>query len=122
MTPSLDEFRRAYAADDNEWWRLECGHHMNLFEAALEALDAARSRIAELEAQQPKPAGYVVGWQENRLYLALDNSDLTSSLEDIEPQAFATLGGARMFAAECGPEDPLTRFRVYELREVSDRG
>ncbi|MCC3333563.1 hypothetical protein [Nocardia abscessus] len=65
QTPSLDEFRRVYEADNNAWWRLECGHHMNLFDAALEKLDAmlelardrkddlviAQARIAELEAQ-----------------------------------------------------------------------
>lgn len=38
-TPPLDEFRRLYAEDDNLWWRVECGHHQNLFEAACERID-----------------------------------------------------------------------------------
>jgi len=52
VTPLLEEFRRVYEADSNAWWRLESGHHMNLFDAALDALDAARARIAELEGER----------------------------------------------------------------------
>lgn len=43
QTPPLDEFLERFVADDNEWWRLDCGHHLNLFEAAVE-------RMRELEA------------------------------------------------------------------------
>lgn len=43
VTPPLDEFLSRYAEDDNEWWRLSCGHHQNLFEEAVE-------RIEELQA------------------------------------------------------------------------
>jgi hypothetical protein len=41
-TAPLDDFLAAYSADDNWWWRVPCGHHMNLFDAAIE-------RIEELE-------------------------------------------------------------------------
>jgi len=94
-TPSLDEFRKAYEADDNLWWMLQSGDHMNLFDQALERIDeleaewdrsradagrahgnagalharvmellaqvsARDARIAELEAAQRPPLGYVV--------------------------------------------------------------
>jgi hypothetical protein len=38
MTPTapLDEFLAALAEDDNLWWRVACGHHQNLFDAACE--------------------------------------------------------------------------------------
>src|SRR5690606_34958123 len=103
-----------------------------------------RARIAELEAQQPyrevwsdevapggrvcsicgqpvesepcpkhAPDGYVVGWKyDGQLHIAYDEA---------EP-SYATAGEARVVAAECCCEDPATEFRVYELREVSDRG
>jgi len=41
-TAPLEEFIVAYFEDDNIWWRIDCGHHMNLFDAAVE-------RIRELE-------------------------------------------------------------------------
>ena len=42
VTPPLGEFVTEYERDDNVWWTISCGHHQNLFDAALE-------RIAELE-------------------------------------------------------------------------
>lgn len=33
-TPDLDTFLVAYAEDDNIWWEIACGHHMNLFDEA----------------------------------------------------------------------------------------
>ena len=104
----------------------------------------ARARVAELEAAQsyrevwsdevapggrvcsicghpvesepcPKhaPDGYVVGWKyDGQLHIAYDEA---------EP-SYATAGEARVVAAECCCEDPATEFRVYELRELSDRG
>jgi hypothetical protein len=42
-TAPLMEFVTAYEHDDNWWWQIGCGHHENLFDAALE-------RIEELEA------------------------------------------------------------------------
>lgn len=41
LTPSLDAFLVAYAADDNEWWRLDCGDHQNLFDEAIDRLNAS---------------------------------------------------------------------------------
>lgn len=35
-TAPLDEFLVAYNQDDNLWWRIGCGHHQNLFDAAIE--------------------------------------------------------------------------------------
>lgn len=40
-TPALDEFLLAYSADDNWWWRVSCGHHQNLFEEAVDRMQAA---------------------------------------------------------------------------------
>jgi hypothetical protein len=37
-TCSLDDFLPAYERDDNVWWMIECGHHQNLFDAAVERL------------------------------------------------------------------------------------
>ena len=59
------------------------------------------------------PDGYVVGWKyDGQLHIAYDEA---------EP-SYATAGEARVVAAECCCEDPATEFRVYELRELSDRG
>lgn len=38
-TPPVDEFLATYADDDNIWWAIACGHHQNLFEAAVEDRD-----------------------------------------------------------------------------------
>jgi len=45
-TPELDEFLSRYEADHNEWWRIECGHHMNLFDMAVERMKAAEDATA----------------------------------------------------------------------------
>jgi hypothetical protein len=44
--PTLDEFMVAYEADDNEWWRLSCGEHQNLYEYAVERFEAAEATLA----------------------------------------------------------------------------
>jgi hypothetical protein len=36
-TASLDEFLDAWQEDPNLWWRISCGHHLNLFEAAIDS-------------------------------------------------------------------------------------
>ncbi len=41
-TAPLEDFLRIYEQDDNWWWRIACGHHQNLFDAAVE-------RVRELE-------------------------------------------------------------------------
>jgi hypothetical protein len=35
-TAPLEDFLVAMAIDDNTWWRVGCGHHLNLFDAACE--------------------------------------------------------------------------------------
>ena len=51
QTPTLDEFNAMYDEDDNIWWRIACGHHQNLYEAAVEryqTAEAAIQRVREL--------------------------------------------------------------------------
>lgn len=38
-TANLDAFLTAYESDDNIWWMIECGHHQNLFEAAIDRIE-----------------------------------------------------------------------------------
>ena len=45
VTPPLDDFLREYEQDDNCWWRMACGHHQNLFEEAVERMQAAERRL-----------------------------------------------------------------------------
>jgi hypothetical protein len=47
VTPKLDDFLVEYEADDNVWWRLACGHHQNLFEEAVERMQAAERRLPD---------------------------------------------------------------------------
>jgi hypothetical protein len=49
-TAPLADFLEAWEADDNLWWRLAAGHHLNLFEAAIEKLDEATQANDEYEA------------------------------------------------------------------------
>ena len=44
-TAPLDDFLIAYEDDDNWWWRIGSGHHMNLFDEAVQ-----RVREAQREA------------------------------------------------------------------------
>jgi hypothetical protein len=37
-TAPLADFLAAMAEDDNWWWRIGCGHHLNLFDMAVEAI------------------------------------------------------------------------------------
>lgn len=46
VTPSLDDFLARFEFDDNEWWRIPCGDHLNLFEEAVERMQAAERRLA----------------------------------------------------------------------------
>lgn len=45
VTPLLDDFLREYEADDNVWWGMGCGHHQNLFEAAVERMETAEKLL-----------------------------------------------------------------------------
>jgi hypothetical protein len=46
VTPPLDEFLARYEFDDNEWWRMAPGHHLNLFDEAVERMQRAERRLA----------------------------------------------------------------------------
>ena len=45
MTSDLDTFLAAMAVDDNEWWRVSCGDHLNLFEDAVDRMKEAEARM-----------------------------------------------------------------------------
>lgn len=55
QTPTLDEFNAMYDEDDNIWWRIACGHHQNLYEAAVERYQTAEAQIQRVRY------GYSVG-------------------------------------------------------------
>jgi hypothetical protein len=40
-TPPFEKFLELEAEDDNFWWRISCGHHMNLFEDATARIEIA---------------------------------------------------------------------------------
>lgn len=48
-TAPLADFLAAYSQDDNWWWRISCGSHQNLFDSAVDALEAA---VAERDRLQ----------------------------------------------------------------------
>jgi hypothetical protein len=45
VTPKLDDFLKQYDEDENIWWGMACGHHMNLFDEAVERMRAAERRL-----------------------------------------------------------------------------
>lgn len=63
VTPTLTEFLAKYEKDDNEWWRLDCGHHRNLFDDAVERLAYAREERdkARALAHEAAKEAYLVG-------------------------------------------------------------
>lgn len=57
-TPALANFLERYVEDDNEWWRLDAGHHQNLFDAAVSEMQfqgdlvrALRGKVDRLRAE-----------------------------------------------------------------------
>ena len=48
QTPTLDEFAAMYDEDEHLWWRIGCGHHQNLYEAAVERYEQAEAAIARV--------------------------------------------------------------------------
>jgi len=46
-TAPLDEFLEEFLLDENIWWRIGCGHHLNLLSEALEKLIELRERDVE---------------------------------------------------------------------------
>jgi hypothetical protein len=49
-TAPLDEFLEEMDADDNVWWMIGSGHHLNLFEEAVEQLERLRQWRTEIMA------------------------------------------------------------------------
>ncbi|MBF5002370.1 hypothetical protein IRT45_35220 [Nocardia sp. BSTN01] len=76
-----------------------------------------RARIAELEAAQPVPAGYVVGQQHGGATLLQFEAVQVDPFGD-RARAYATRGEAQAFADKCGPYDPRMEFKVYGLQEL----
>lgn len=52
-TSPLDEFLVEYEQDDNAWWRIACGHHMNLFDDAIDRIEQARALHASTDFATP---------------------------------------------------------------------
>ena len=50
QTPTLDAFAKMYDEDEHLWWRIGCGHHQNLYEAAVERYEKAEAAIARVRA------------------------------------------------------------------------
>jgi hypothetical protein len=54
-TAPLEEFLEAMREDRNLWWQVDCGHHENLFDAALHELEytltAWKTEVAFLKGQ-----------------------------------------------------------------------
>ena len=53
---NLDEFRKAFEEDDNIWWRMGSGDHLNLLEEALELIDSLNESLRR-ERQGNRCAG-----------------------------------------------------------------
>lgn len=48
QTPSLEDFLAMEAVDPNVFWRLDCGHHQNLLDAAIDDIEKLRTVLADL--------------------------------------------------------------------------
>ena len=48
----LSEFLPLYREDDNRWWMLSLGDAQNLFDEAVERMEAAEALVAELQSHQ----------------------------------------------------------------------
>lgn len=48
-TMPLDEFRKRFEEDDNEWWRLQPGDMLNLFDAAVDRIEAVEEIVKEMK-------------------------------------------------------------------------
>ena len=60
-TAPLAEFIEEYDADDNVWWMIGCGHHQNLFDAAVSELADERKLADDLADVLSR---VVVGWED----------------------------------------------------------
>lgn len=50
-TAPLEEFIAAYEKDDNLWWSISCGHHQNLFEAAVEKIEQLQQTLRRVRLE-----------------------------------------------------------------------
>lgn len=48
-TPSLAEYRRQAAENDNTFWYLQSGDHLNLLEEAIERIEAVEALAEQME-------------------------------------------------------------------------
>lgn len=48
-TPKLSVYLRLAKGDPKLWWRIDCGHHENLFDEALEALEECKAQRLVLD-------------------------------------------------------------------------
>lgn len=83
VTPPLDDFLREFEADSNTWWRIDCGHHLNLFEAAVERMQQAERLLSRLIVPSevfvvPETSGgvYDPDLQEARIHQVLSPEEL----------------------------------------------
>lgn len=53
QTPTLEDFLAMEAVDPNVFWRLDCGHHQNLLEAAIDDIEKLRTVLADLQEGRP---------------------------------------------------------------------
>lgn len=56
VTAPLSDFLLAYAKDDTLWWHLAVGHHLNLFEAAVDRMEEAEAELKRRREASEAPA------------------------------------------------------------------
>jgi hypothetical protein len=49
-TPPLDEFLTEFDENDNAWWYLSSGNHLNLFEEAVDKMQTAEAAVRRVQA------------------------------------------------------------------------
>jgi hypothetical protein len=113
----LAEFRAAYEADDNHWWRTESGLHQVVFDEACDRLDAAEAEVAALQDQRDTASGiirrFAHGWQalpdEGIWYLESDISDTDlgsdEPMTDIERAVVAAVDRPPTGTSDTGDDD-----------------
>lgn len=117
FTPSLAQFAELEASDPNAFWRLECGHHLNL-------LDEARERIEALEAEREALKAEIVGPLEmtparqavmDRLLGEAKRADRVKALEAVASAAYVFV------AANGRVVEPIAPQSLAALRDALSR-
>lgn len=90
-TPPLDDFLATYAADDNLWWSIGCGHHQNLLDEAVERLEAARADNERLN--RDFDAGFVA--------VRSQRDEARSALAAVEARESAQAANHDYYRIEC---------------------